>query len=163
MCRDAATTTLNSMALGIVDLQKCLNFSSSITGCRNPPSAKDGTTSNSKYLQGFVNRSQALLPLPGRLRALSPLQGMAGEDLKSYIVQGFQDDLREDGRSCRELRPVTLSVSGLQQCSGSARCSIGSTQVLVGIKVMLTISSVLQMPTCLVIHLTNIYNIQIVP
>ncbi|CAL8462353.1 g1886 [Coccomyxa elongata] len=60
---------------------------------------------------------------------------MAGEDMKSYIVQGFQDNLREDGRSCREFRPITLSVSGLQQCSGSARCSIGSTQVLVGVKV----------------------------
>lgn len=83
---------------------------------------------------------------------------MAGEDLKSYIVQGFQDNLREDGRACREFRPINVSVGDLQQCSGSARCSVGSTQVLVGVKVTLSNYLFPQMHSCLLIHLTDIDN-----
>lgn len=60
---------------------------------------------------------------------------MIGRDLKQYTVQGFQDDLREDGRSCRDVRPIKLALGVLQQCSGSARCSLGNTDVLVGVKV----------------------------
>lgn len=83
---------------------------------------------------------------------------MAGEDLERYIVQGFQDNLREDGRSCREFRPITLSVGGLQQCSGSARCSIGNTQVLVGVKVTLPTLLSCRLPWCLLIPLADINN-----
>ena len=60
---------------------------------------------------------------------------MASSDEKAYIVQGFQDDLRDDGRSCRQSRRLSLSLGVLPQCSGSARCSIGLTEVIVGVKV----------------------------
>ncbi len=60
---------------------------------------------------------------------------MIGIDEKQFIREGFTADIRSDGRACNDSRPLALSLGDLQQCSGSARCTLGSTDVIVGIKV----------------------------
>ena len=60
---------------------------------------------------------------------------MIGSDEKGFIRAGFEADLRSDGRNCNDSRPLSLSLGDLQQCSGSARCTLGSTDVIVGVKV----------------------------
>jgi exosome complex RNA-binding protein Rrp42 (RNase PH superfamily) len=60
---------------------------------------------------------------------------MPGRDEKQFILQGFHESLRCDGRGCTDTRPIVISVGDMQQCSGSARCSLGSTAVVVGVKV----------------------------
>ena len=53
----------------------------------------------------------------------------------TYIRQGFEDGIRNDGRSPLQHRPISLVTGVLQQSSGSARCQLGSTEVLVSVKV----------------------------
>ena len=60
---------------------------------------------------------------------------MIGADEREYIRGGFRTDIRSDGRASNDSRPLRLSVGDLQQCSGSARCTMGSTDVLAGVKV----------------------------
>ena len=64
---------------------------------------------------------------------------MIGADEKDFIRGGFKADLRSDGRHRLESRPVALSLGYLQQCSGSARCTLGSNDVIVGVKVSLLV------------------------
>ena len=60
---------------------------------------------------------------------------MIGADERDFIRGGFKADIRSDGRACNDSRPLSLSLGDLQQCSGSARCTLGSTDVIVGVKV----------------------------
>ena len=60
---------------------------------------------------------------------------MIGIDEKQFIRDGFRADIRSDGRACNDSRPLAISLGDLQQCSGSARCTLGSTDVIVGVKV----------------------------
>ncbi|GAA5804100.1 ribosomal protein S5 domain 2-type protein [Thamnidium elegans] len=54
---------------------------------------------------------------------------------KSYIEQGIQQDCRADGRGRLEYRHVVMESGLLSQASGSARCRLGDSDVLVGVKV----------------------------
>ncbi len=65
---------------------------------------------------------------------------MIGADEKDFIRGGFKADIRSDGRACNDSRPLSLSLGDLQQCSGSARCTLGSTDVIVGVKVPMNMS-----------------------
>ena len=51
-----------------------------------------------------------------------------------YIKHGFEAGLRNDGRGCEDWRPIEVAVAQLPQASGSARCRIGGTEVLVAVK-----------------------------
>ena len=64
---------------------------------------------------------------------------MIGADEKDFIRGGFKADVRSDGRHCLDSRPLALSLGDLQQCSGSARCTLGSNDVIVGVKVSLLV------------------------
>ncbi len=67
---------------------------------------------------------------------------MIGLEEKKFIRDGFKAGIRSDGRACSDSRPVSLSLGDLQQCSGSARCALGSTNVIVGVKVRSDLSAV---------------------
>ncbi|KAI8976959.1 ribosomal protein S5 domain 2-type protein [Pilobolus umbonatus] len=54
---------------------------------------------------------------------------------RSYIEQGIQHDCRADGRGRLDYRHVVLETGLLSQASGSARCRLGDSDVLVGVKV----------------------------
>ncbi|KAI8382256.1 ribosomal protein S5 domain 2-type protein [Blakeslea trispora] len=54
---------------------------------------------------------------------------------RSYIEQGVEQDCRADGRKRLEYRHIVLESGLLSQASGSARCRLGDSDVLVGIKV----------------------------
>ncbi|KAG0171825.1 Exosome complex component RRP42 [Apophysomyces sp. BC1034] len=54
---------------------------------------------------------------------------------KQYIEQGVENDCRADGRGCLEYRHLILETGLLSQTSGSARCRLGDSDVLVGVKV----------------------------
>ncbi|CEG64195.1 hypothetical protein RMATCC62417_01216 [Rhizopus microsporus] len=54
---------------------------------------------------------------------------------KSYIEEGIQQDCRADGRARLEYRHMILETGLLSQASGSARCRLGDSDVLVGVKV----------------------------
>ena len=52
-----------------------------------------------------------------------------------WIVQGVEQDLRTDGRSRLSYRPLGVEANIIAQADGSARLHLGSTYVLVGVKV----------------------------
>jgi hypothetical protein len=52
-----------------------------------------------------------------------------------YIVQGIEQDVRTDGRSRAQYRPLELEANVVAQADGSARLHLGPTDVLVGVKV----------------------------
>jgi exosome complex component RRP42 len=52
-----------------------------------------------------------------------------------WIVQGVEQDLRTDGRSRSTYRPLGVEANIIAQADGSARLHLGSTDVLVGVKV----------------------------
>jgi hypothetical protein len=52
-----------------------------------------------------------------------------------YIVQGIEQDVRTDGRSRAQYRPLALEANVVAQADGSARLHLGPTDVLVGVKV----------------------------
>ena len=55
---------------------------------------------------------------------------------KDYILQGIEQNIRTDGRTRLEFRPVILETGILSQSNGSARLSFrdSSTDILVSIK-----------------------------
>ncbi|KAK9842517.1 hypothetical protein WJX81_003919 [Elliptochloris bilobata] len=53
---------------------------------------------------------------------------------RAYLQQGFDAGLRSDGRGCHDWRPVEVALAQLPQASGSARCCVGGTEVLVSVK-----------------------------
>jgi hypothetical protein len=54
---------------------------------------------------------------------------------KAYITAGVESGIRGDARSRTDIREVVLEAGMILQSSGSARCQIDNTDVLVGIKV----------------------------
>lgn len=52
-----------------------------------------------------------------------------------YIVEGIQHGVRLDGRGRMDMRPVEVELGVVAQATGSARVRMGSTDVLVGVKV----------------------------
>jgi exosome complex component RRP42 len=61
--------------------------------------------------------------------------GLTSEAEQQYISSGIQNNLRNDGRTCYEYRPIEFQLGVIPQASGSARLHIGSTDVVVGVKV----------------------------
>lgn len=55
-----------------------------------------------------------------------------------YIAQGVAQDLRNDGRGCRDLRALELELNVIAQANGSSRLHVGGTDVIVAVKVSLT-------------------------
>jgi len=53
---------------------------------------------------------------------------------KTFILHGVQDDLRNDGRSRRDFRPIELESNVIASASGSARFCLASSDIIVGIK-----------------------------
>jgi exosome complex component RRP42 len=53
---------------------------------------------------------------------------------KSYIVQGIENNFREDGRSCRDMRHITITTGVISNASGSSRLQLGETDIMVGVK-----------------------------
>ncbi|CAL5227658.1 g10664 [Coccomyxa viridis] len=78
---------------------------------------------------------------------------MIGSDEKDFIRGGFKADIRSDGRACNDSRPLSLSLGDLQPCSGSARCTLGSTDVIVGVKAELG-APLPDSPDCGGLHIT---------
>jgi exosome complex component RRP42 len=53
----------------------------------------------------------------------------------AYIAGGIIDGVRSDGRGCYDFRPVEVELDVVAQASGSARVHLGTTDVLVGVRV----------------------------
>jgi len=53
---------------------------------------------------------------------------------RTFIIHGMQQNLRNDGRSCQDYRPIMIETDVVNNTSGSARVRLGHTDVLVGIK-----------------------------
>ncbi|KAK9768277.1 hypothetical protein K7432_001192 [Basidiobolus ranarum] len=54
---------------------------------------------------------------------------------RDYITKGIDVDIRADGRTRLDYRDIVLETGLISQASGSARCRIEGTDVLVGVKV----------------------------
>jgi ribonuclease PH len=52
----------------------------------------------------------------------------------SFIVDGVLQNLRSDGRSCDDFRPIAIDLDVVLTANGSARCQIGGTSVIVAVK-----------------------------
>ncbi|KAI8471434.1 MAG: ribosomal protein S5 domain 2-type protein [Monoraphidium minutum] len=65
------------------------------------------------------------------------MQSEVSDAEKAYIAQGVAQDLRNDGRGCRDLRPVELALDVIAAANGSARLRAGATDVIAGVKVSL--------------------------
>ena len=63
--------------------------------------------------------------------------GLISQSESEYIAQGFEKGIRNDGRLPLQYRPIGIEIGVLQQSSGSARCRLGYTEVLVSVKVIL--------------------------
>ncbi|XP_060799152.1 exosome complex component RRP42 [Neoarius graeffei] len=53
---------------------------------------------------------------------------------KVYIMHGVRDDLRVDGRGCEDYRHMEIETDVVSNTDGSAKVSLGQTDILVGIK-----------------------------
>ena len=53
---------------------------------------------------------------------------------KTFILHGVREDLRVDGRSRRQMRPLRLETEAVTHTSGSAHLRLANTDVLVGVK-----------------------------
>lgn len=60
---------------------------------------------------------------------------MCSQDELAYISEGFDQNIRSDGRQVEDIRPIVLETAQLVQASGSARLKLGETDVLVAVKV----------------------------
>ena len=56
------------------------------------------------------------------------------KELRSHIIKLFGSDTRLDGRKFTDFRPIKLETNVTKSAEGSARISIGKTDVIVGIK-----------------------------
>jgi exosome complex component RRP42 len=54
---------------------------------------------------------------------------------RAYIAQGVAQGLRNDGRGCRDVRPLELELGVVAAANGSARLHVGGTDVMVAVKV----------------------------
>lgn len=57
-----------------------------------------------------------------------------GDAEKRFIINGIQDDLRNDGRKCEDYRHIDLEVGVLNNSHGSSRLRIGNSELLIGVK-----------------------------
>uniref|UniRef100_A0AAY4BRY7 Exosome component 7 n=1 Tax=Denticeps clupeoides TaxID=299321 RepID=A0AAY4BRY7_9TELE len=53
---------------------------------------------------------------------------------KVYILHGVRDDLRVDGRGCEDYRHMDIETDVVSNTDGSAKVSLGYSDVLVGVK-----------------------------
>ncbi|XP_055380092.1 exosome complex component RRP42 [Condylostylus longicornis] len=53
---------------------------------------------------------------------------------KAFILHGVEDELRLDGRSCKDYRPMELETDIVSHASGSARLRLANTDVLAAVK-----------------------------
>uniref|UniRef100_A0A8C7HCD9 Exosome component 7 n=1 Tax=Oncorhynchus kisutch TaxID=8019 RepID=A0A8C7HCD9_ONCKI len=53
---------------------------------------------------------------------------------KVYILHGVRDDLRVDGRGCEDYRHMEIETDMVSNTDGSAKVTLGHTDVLVGVK-----------------------------
>ena len=56
------------------------------------------------------------------------------EDEKVYVLHGVQDDVRVDGRSRMDMRPLKFETELVTHANGSAHLRLANTDVLVGVK-----------------------------
>ncbi|MBN1677557.1 MAG: exosome complex protein Rrp42 [Candidatus Thermoplasmatota archaeon] len=56
---------------------------------------------------------------------------------KDYISKLLAKDMRADGRKLDEMRPLTIETDFIKSAEGSARVTLGNTQVIVGVKLIL--------------------------
>jgi len=56
---------------------------------------------------------------------------------KDYISKLLARDSRADGRKLDEMRPITIETNFIKSAEGSARVTLGNTQVIVGVKLIL--------------------------
>lgn len=56
------------------------------------------------------------------------------KELRSHIIKLFTADTRLDGRKFTDFRPIKLETNVTKSAEGSARITIGKTDVIVGIK-----------------------------
>nr|SVE93864.1 EOG090X0CWA [Scapholeberis mucronata] len=63
---------------------------------------------------------------------------LLSEAEKAFIHHSVQDDLRCDGRSRLDYRPIVLETGLVSNASGSARLRLANSDILVGVKVELT-------------------------
>jgi len=59
---------------------------------------------------------------------------LLSEAEKMFIIHGVQDDLRVDGRSRLDYRPIEIETSVVPTANGSSRLRLGNTEILVGVK-----------------------------
>lgn len=52
----------------------------------------------------------------------------------SYAATAIQKSFRQDGRNKTEYRKITVSTGVIGQANGSARVSLGGTEILCGVK-----------------------------
>lgn len=62
---------------------------------------------------------------------------LLSEGEKSWIREGFECNVRNDGRKCLDLRTAVIEIGLISSASGSARVRLGSNDVIVGVKVPL--------------------------
>jgi hypothetical protein len=60
---------------------------------------------------------------------------MASAGEAAFCQLSIENDVRLDGRSCLDMRPVELELGVIAQAAGSARLRMGATDVIVGVKV----------------------------
>jgi exosome complex component RRP42 len=53
---------------------------------------------------------------------------------KAFIIDGVAQDLRGDGRCCRDYRPMSVETGLLATCNGSSRVRLDASDVVVGVK-----------------------------
>ncbi|XP_030645207.1 exosome complex component RRP42 [Chanos chanos] len=53
---------------------------------------------------------------------------------KVYIMHGVRDDLRVDGRGCEDYRHMVIETDVVSNTDGSAKVSLGHSDILVGVK-----------------------------
>lgn len=56
---------------------------------------------------------------------------------KDYISKLLMKDMRADGRKLDEMRPITIETNFIKSAEGSARVTLGETQVVVGVKLIM--------------------------
>ncbi|KAJ1360606.1 hypothetical protein KIN20_019628 [Parelaphostrongylus tenuis] len=65
------------------------------------------------------------------------LPALLGDFEKTFIIRGFAERCRTDGRDVDDYRPIWIESSVLHTTNGSARVKIGTTDILVGVKCQL--------------------------
>eukprot|EP00095_Tigriopus_kingsejongensis_P003604 snap_masked-scaffold1570_size35393-processed-gene-0.7 protein:Tk03604 transcript:snap_masked-scaffold1570_size35393-processed-gene-0.7-mRNA-1 annotation:"exosome complex exonuclease rrp42 (ribosomal rna processing protein 42" len=67
---------------------------------------------------------------------------LVSETEKLYVLHGVQEDLRVDGRSRNDIRPILVETDLVTHTSGSAHLRLANSDILVGVKAELETPSV---------------------